>query len=439
MDVKMPDGTIIRGVPKGTTKQQLQSRLDKRNQQQAVFEEALKQRTGSTRPDPSFGEAAGMAGLETFVNTMLNIPEATGNVLGQTAGAIRTGDFGQFQAPPGEPQIVPSANDIKATGQVLGESVGAFQQDLQGNFNRPEVTSFSDAQQDQRISEQQRREAAPNASDFGDIVGTGASLAGLRIPVATKLGQRALPAAASNTGRTGQLTFGGVLKDAATSEPVKALARAAGRTAEGGLEAAALSILQGKDPVETAALSAGAQGAGSMILSAFNPGELKGLGRLGLAAGGLTAMFRLGQEFGPGENNTFESIDDAFNKIQFGILAGLTSAAAGAGRINPRNASQAVSVAADSITSMPRGFVVGLLNKTQERKNEGINRVEPVLKQLSKDPTFFGKENGKKIQKAIESKKPEKVINTIDSLFKNSDTFKKRFNSLNGNPQQTAE
>jgi len=380
----------------------------------------------ATSDNTSAAGAFGHAGLNTFVNTMLNVPEAAGNVLGQLGGAIRTGDFSQFKAPPGEPQILPSANDIAATGQMLGQTAGAVST---GNFS--DINNFQQAQQDQMAQEAQRRAEHPVASTLGDIVGTGASLAGLRIPIAEKLGARAPAAITSAAEKTGIQTLPKLINDKFIhSSAMKALGKAAGRGLEGGLEGTVITTLQGGDPKEVAATTAGIQAGGSLILSAFNPTHLAGLGRLAATAGGLTVLFRLGMEFGPGKNNSFDAIDSAFHKIRFGLVTGALAGMAGAGRFTPRNASKVVSIIQDSLTSIPRGMVIGLLKKTQDQKDKGIDHIQPVIKKLASDPTYFGKENGKKIDAAINSGDPDRVSKTIDRLLKNNRIFKNQFMNL---------
>ncbi len=102
---------------------------------------------------------------------------------------------------------------------------------------------------------------------------------------------------------------------------MRSLARGAGRTAETTIEAMALDIMKGDDPLETAGYAAGVQASGSLALAATQ-GFGKGPGftgvalRLAAASWAFGTVVQLLEDTIPGgEDSLIDSIEIGYEKV----------------------------------------------------------------------------------------------------------------------------
>lgn len=434
MDVRMPDGTVIKGVPEGTTKSELMRKLNK-HRQMAQQEQAIQQ-------EPGFMETLGRAGVEQFLNNVLNLPNLVNqglsnmNPIPQVAGAAQevmqqignkdfnAADIARASQPRQQERIAtPTANDVFAGAQMTGEAAGALRT---GDFSQ--FTGFEGAQQQQSDISQQQREQRPITAGTGRVLGSAASLLAGRAPLAraardARLSGRAATSASTNLSPGTRKLFSDIL----SSSPMQKLSRGLGRAGETGIEGATLSILEGGDPLEVAAYGAGGQAAGSLALTLFPPTR-KGLVNFAATTAGLAALARLGQEFSPGGNNIFEAIDTAFDKTKYALIGGLLSGVAGAGRIRSGSFADNLPVAAEAITAIPRGAALSFINDVVSEQERGDNTTLSVMDRLSTDPDYFGPAARRRIEVAMRSGK-KSVSKEIERLMKNR-KFRQKFEEL---------
>lgn len=329
------------------------------------------------------------------------------DILGQAAGAVGTGDI----------PIGGFADGLPATG-IAPQGRSSISTLEEAKLRQSELT---------RLGEEQN----PTAHTVGEISGDAATLLtgrfgganAIRSARDVRVAQRAVETAR----RSESLPFGvkryvtGVFENL-DSNGVKAILSRAG---EAGFEGAVLSILQDGDPIEVGAYSAGGQLAGSTVLSLM-PTSAKNTVKFGAAIAGVTALARFGQEFSPGENNIFTATDVAFEKAKVALLLGIASGAAGAGRIRSGGFADNFPVLAESITQIPRGATISLINRMVSEKEDGGNTTETILNKLSTDPDYFGENIRNRLDRAIRN---NTIGEELDRLMQN-DSFVQRLSEI---------
>lgn len=370
--------------------------------------------------EATFGDGF-LTGLsEGLINNALNAPAAPGRLVsaavsgvGQLIGVDLNDLAKRFEATPlssvspmfGFSQIpqeaLPQPTDVLAAGEAGLEGLGNLLSGQAPDFQN----NFALAQVQQEIESQRVRDQAPGGTLTGEVAADALTIAGVRSPAAILQGRRAplLKKADQIRQAPAKITLPVIGEKVKNSAPVKALLRGLGRGAEAGLEGAFLASLQSNDPVDIASVSAGAalgQIGGSTVLP-FLPSSKKGFAGLAIAAAGLTAAFRLGQEYSPGENNVFTAIDQSFEKLAIGLLAGTGAYLAGAGRIRPRNSSAVVSIMADGLNAIPRGAVISIWDEVLREQKAGRSFIENGFAALAADPGGFTDKEQREIRRAI--------------------------------------
>ncbi len=209
-------------------------------------------------------------------------------------------------------------------------------------------------------------------------------------------------------------------KDIFQSDRVRSLKRAAGKAAETGIEGATLAILNEGDPVEVAGWTAGGQLVGSLGLEAFPPTR-RGLFNFAATTGALAVLLRYGQEFSPGQNNFWTALDQSFEKMKYGMIAGLAGSVMGAGRVGTaqdassfaRSLQRNAPAVADSITAIPRGMVVSMTN---ELLKDGDEKKVTALEKMAQNPEAFDEAVRNRVNRAI---KNGNLPKELDKLMKN--------------------
>lgn len=409
MDVRMPDGTIITGVPEGTTQSELRRRLalfDKRPARAAFQGEEPAPRSRPVRPRPNVtpAVAGAQAGLRRFTDNVINTPDALVNMVLGLAGSDRRVDF------------VPSFDDIAAAGQGLQGAAGAL---LQGEpANLSQRIAAERQQIAQAIAAQQQ--GAPIATGAGEFTGDIATLltgrAGVRgVAQATNLQQLAPVLRANATTGMGR----------ALQTFARSVGRSGKRALETGAEGAFLASLQGADVQEVAAGGAAAQIVGDVALSTFRkfakPASLLvAIGTATVVSNGLEGITPGGQ------NRILPNIEEKTKEAILALLIGGAAGAAIGGRI-PKDQPLKVlggPAFAELVDVTRRGALLSLIGSMTRDPNV----TGPVVKKFSQDPDFFGPKAKVALQRAINSDKIE-IRNTIDELMKDRG-FKRRFDQL---------
>lgn len=363
-----------------------------------------------TSASNAFKRAAGA----TFVDDLLGLPDLAVNVVKRGLGGPPIGLFGK---PPTDAELVAyyqnqppigQRNLVTLTGEQALAGVKALMPGGEGSI--PEQYR---AQLDQG---QQLRAAHPVASSVGDVAGDAATLATGRLPFARKIGEMEKAVAGL---RRANLPPGVLNKadEIFKSDAMKALYRGAGRAAETGLEAAALSSLKGGDPLEAAAFGAGLQAGGSGILAVTRYG-LKGgptdigmkLGAAALAAGSL---LQVSKELSPmGQGNIFDvvqSMDEGFSKVAIGLVTGVATAAAGMGRVRGENLPKI----ADALTALPRGGVLSIVTDMLKEEEAGGDTLRRTVAHLATNPEAFNATQQRRLTAALADGDFSKVVGEL--------------------------
>ncbi len=195
------------------------------------------------------------------------------------------------------------------------------------------------------------------------------------------------------------------LDNVVKSDVVKRLARGAGRSLETGLEGAALAILQDQDPVQAAALSAGAQlgASGSLELARSVLGGSPSKATLKLTAAGVTgaALIQTLKSATPGgPDSILDAAESSFNKLAFSIAAGAVL-----GSMGRRASGQNLPLVSEALATVPRGAMVSLIKDISDKDPATADLTERAVLQLSRDPTAFSEKTQRTLLKALEERK----------------------------------
>jgi len=194
-------------------------------------------------------------------------------------------------------------------------------------------------------------------------------------------------------------------------ETFQDLARAAGRATETGIEAAALTTLQGGDPVEVAAFAAGGQMATSLALwgaqhTAEAPLHMLGtekpytlskkvFGTL-VAASVLGNFAQIVKSVAPGGKDWLrESQEFGFDKVAFNLMLGATLGLAGK-RTKADGVLAQYPRIADAIAALPR---TAMIKGAQQLAADP--ELERVIQLMASDPMAFGQKTYDRLSNAI--------------------------------------
>lgn len=396
----------------------------------------------ATEQRPSIGQAFGRAAVDSFVNNILGIPDLAVTSLlnmpsprqliqsdvvqAMEAGepqpqATLVGDVTGRQPPAIGARVLPTpeSEDFRAAGDVLSQMPGAVSEgespDILGRFRQARELRGDETQ---RFAEER-----PGATLAGSVAGDAATLVAGRAPFARGATRRGIvPQAARKPTTQMEPGIRRALDRTFRSNPVKSLASRAGRSAETGLEASVLQLLNEGDPLEVAAYAAGGQAAGSLMLGLTT--TRKGLIGLAATAAGYATLIQMGKTSVPGGRNfILESGEAGIEKVKWGIMLGAMSGLAGAGRVRGGRMAQDMPIIADSISAMPRGAAISLIREFVDRGEP--ETMETVLQQVAEDPERYTPSQRRRIERALNSEKIS-FAETVDSLMEQAD-FRRRF------------
>lgn len=445
-DVQMPDGTIIKGVPEGTTQSELMRRLTRKieamptpKKQEATFSEGFLRSFVDRAANNILGipdaVVTGFANMPSPVNLLAPLAppgtEFRDRRMSVNAPTLFEDITGNKPPQMGESVLpVPTARDIRATADVI-------------ETGKP----FGEAKKAQIQREQTLAKEAPTGVTLGNLAADGVSILMGRKPFVRaaakrRVEKRIIERLDPTSGvakhlkqareqlhavpRDIQSKVIRNLKKPFKTEAFKKLSRGAGKAAEAGFEGAFLSMLHRGDPFETAVYSAAAQAGGSTFLSLL-PKSKTGLGTaasIGAAALAYTVYLQTFKSAAPGgKNRILESIESGFEHVTIAMALGLAVGIAGGGRLPRGSTWEDFPVAVDAVTTIPRGMVISMI---EQAIND--NRIEPVLKKLSEEPNYFGPQASRKLQRSMRDKRMS-FSGTLDKLMKNAD-FKRKFDQI---------
>lgn len=451
-DVRMPDGTIIRNVPEGTTKSDLMRRLspsaqvdaptgqfdmDLANRRQPFFEatQGEEQQT-EFRPQrrPSFGEALGRSAAERFLSNAFGAVDLAASAGGRMLAGQPLVDR-EVNLPEGaDPRMnQPLVNFPKVGERDLplptGEqavAAGEAALGVHGALRRGEPMNIGENFQQARQRQQDVAQARPGATMAGNVAGDVGTLLSGRLPLRSASARATrdavtIPKAPLPPGLRRQV-------DDITKKVIATkLPRGMRRAAETGLEGAALAVLDEGDPVMTASFSAGSQAAGSLFLSMTKPMVTSKTGLLSTVALGAVGVQLFKEATPGGQDRILESIETSIFKVLPTVALGTLSAAAGFGRTGDRF-QQNLPKLADAITTIPRGSIVSLLKDLSKEAEEGNDTTLRVVEQFAQDPEYFGPGAMARLQRALRSE-DKSVAEEVERMMRNPD-FREKLDEL---------
>lgn len=371
-------------------------------------------------------QVGGEMALRRFTDNILNIPGGVGEGLAiggagarAVAGAAgaritgRAGDFlGRFrEAREDERQRFP-ASGLIALGDRLPQST-----DIVAGFdvfsNLPDVVTrplpeswrvgdpglgpaMDEARERDTAGVQERRADHPVASLVGSGAGDLTTLLLGRAPFAGRIREFTNPPPRTPTATVGvQAEFQKLI-----SKPwFQQLDRGFRKSAEAGIEGAALALISEGDPVSTAMFVAGGQAAGSASLWLAS----KPIKRLTPAiVGPMLAVHLLNTATPVTEPNIFKALDVASNKAVAAISAGLFASLLGAGRL-PKATQENLPLIGEALGPALRIPMLTVWRAVTEERERGEDTTWRVMDHYTVDPDAFGGKARKQLERTLEA------------------------------------
>ena len=248
----------------------------------------------------------------------------------------------------------------------------------------------------------------PIATGFGHATGDALTLLGLR--GATRGGfERAGQKLSRPRGRLHEVATAGPRSfkrgvAQGVDNSIQWLTNTFARSAEAGLEGAALAVLKGGDPIETAAMTASLQGAGSLgiALTDLVPKNIvgKNIGlplRMAITAAATGSMLELAESFIPGIGDDQFNFEGAFDKMVIGLGVGAGLRAAGFSRVKDTGFTK---LTEDAFTVIPRGKWISLVEDLMTEQQRGNLLPRQVNDMMARAPDKFPPKTLKQLQDA---------------------------------------
>lgn len=440
-DMTLPDGST-RSI-RGATRQDVIKKATRLSEELSAIPEVQQ------NPALTYSEF----GARKFLNNLMHLPEATGEILALGAAGLQTvsqipqdNDVGfmdrlnqnfeqqKKQFPASGFQAVQDVlpenfASIQAAGQTAVDAVTGNASDISEQFDKNKLNL--------QRREEALRQQQPFATGAGDVTGDVATLVTGRRPVANLKSRAATRARMKQEAKQRSSLFGLPEEVRKNTNDVltgtilpslgggaKKISRGAGKAAEAGIEGAVLSVLNDGDPITSAAWSAGAQGIASPGLflleeSVKTPWRALGTGAL---------AFSLWQAYGPDAVNVLESSENAVRKYGAGLALGVLSGALGAGRVRGEWLEKFPQFA-DAMTSVPRGVAISKLNELTGAVEDGDVSAVQVMEKFASNPSFFSASEQRKLGEAMMSKKTGAFRDQVSRLMKNK-KFREKVENL---------
>lgn len=385
--------------------------------------EAIQRLRELRRKRATFSEGAAQGAAEGIAGNLLGLPNVMAKIAERQTGVKLDPRQGLLGALPD------TGREGLSSLQVGAENLLGLKSGNTGQRVMDEVQRRNQVQQD-----------APIGTAMGGVGADIATIAAGRRPFVRgpggvldapiNKGMNAL-SKATNAGKTG---FGRFAKDIIDADTTRLIARGLGRSAETGIEGMALATLQDGDPVETAAMSAGAQMAASGGLTIANeffdwPMELLGQkgtkfgsslkGKavsLAFNAGAAGALIHFVKTVIPGGKDfILESEEAAYDKMAAGLVLGMASVVGK--RSLPDGAMKAFPKFADAINTIPRGAMISLIEDMESDEQT----VSKTLGKMMGSPDAFSEKQANALNKGLMNGDFLERINELmdDEKFRN--------------------
>jgi hypothetical protein len=412
----------------------------KKREEVNPFEAELEKRINS---GPSPTKAILAEGIRKLADTALSLPQIAGDTLAAGAsvpaflGGLIPGGEGPVEAARREfseqqqqfPASALRAIDLPDANQVAA-GLMSFPAFVPGGESPGD--SFDRHLSDIDVQELRNEANFPLATGAGELVADLLALLLTKRPVSGRiisterklLAENPLEFGKAVTAIAAKPGFTQGVKEFFSTPVMKHLYRGTGRSAETGAEATMLEIINGDNPVETAALAAGFQGSSSLILAALK-GKNLGAGDVGLriaaAGAGTASLYQLIKDAVPGgDDSILDSLEFGYEKVLLAVALGLASGAVGAGRLRgkdtvlQRNGPKMM----DAISTLHRGTFIGLLAAAKDGTPEQQAQIEQTLDVLTTRPAAFSEDIRGKL---FNSMQDGTFVETIYSLSDNKD------------------
>lgn len=310
---------------------------------------------------------------------------------------------------------------------VIGETVGV--EELGSRLAAlPEDRTYEQASANRELREAARHEVYPWGAGIGDVGGAVAPLMLGRVPFTSKLRDiEYLSTRNINKGKTiyeslpfrSPARFRQVVKQ---SPGFNALKRGLGRTAEAGLEGAAISLLNNGDPLEAAGFTAGTQAGTSFVGDILTRKYAKLPSRVATFAanaGIMTGVLYAAGVALPGEVKDYEASHAAINKMLWGYgLGGLLAGVSARARTGATSSASVTSqYMADALGSVPRNamqaVMVDWLQKPEAQRMDLQKKILTMYENIDK-LAEGPKGTLNNLVAAFNSGKPERFYNELD-------------------------
>lgn len=370
---------------------------------------------------PSANFVAREMAARGFINNVLAAPSASGDLLAAAAAGARTNmptnlaaplidkllgverDRPTFREKFAEEREKFPASALRAIPRLTTTDIDAGILSIPSLMPGGETPQEAMARNREKLDEEEfsMREAHPTAAMVGDVSGDIASMFLARRGTGiNKLAQRfetRMGARESAQAATSLIEdLGSVLK----GPSFRALARGAGRSLETGVEAAVLDIVKDPDadPLETAALAAGAQLVGSGALGSaqglLSGGPTRAGLKIAVAAASTMGFLQMLKTVTPGgRDRILESMEGGYDKVALALGLGVASASIGFTRYGRGNTalSDQTRNLLDGIATTHRGTTLSLLTRWNDADADERETIEKVLTAVAEDPYYRGK------------------------------------------------
>lgn len=378
--------------------------------------EQLRAMDGPKREPATIPQAATQNYAERLTGGLLNIPEFAARGARGGANLLRAATGNEMQPiPQGGLLGLPTGREALASLDVGAQSLLSGNFDGMGERVAQEVTRRNQVQTDR-----------PIAAFGGDVLADASTLMAGRAPFLPKGARQSTDIVAPILNKQFREVF--------NSKAAKTLSKVAGRAIEGGLEGAALSIVQGGDPIETAAMGGASQLAGMAGLKISQIDGLtdllrgniyKGGKRLAATAVAVGSLIQVLKSSTPGGKDfILESIETGFDKIPLAIVVGALSGMTGAGRVKGKlpvlKDSQLPAALTDAMTTIPRAGTITLLRQLTEEDQSGVG--VQTLNKIISEPRAFGEDLLNDLSGSIED---GTYMSTVNRLLEENEQFRK--------------
>jgi hypothetical protein len=384
-------------------------------------------------PEASFSDGILQGGAEGLLDNVMGIPEFVARG-GRGMNNLALNAMGYPMKP-----IPPEG----LLGMPTGREAAAGIDTALGNVGLGGLLDVSPNFDENMARRNQVQSDAPVGQMAGGLLGDAASIATGRMPIMNgRSGGMFDQAINDNINRVvvglnkdgrsvGVQKF---LKDISDSELFRNSARGFGRAGETGIEGLVLSAIQGGDPIEAAALAAGAQLGGSFINSVIDHsfdigpevtdgtvGRPKTLfGKTVVLTGYASAMAAINygmQQLTPEQNSMAMATESGYNKLLAMLLGGATLGIAGM-RTKDDGVLNAFPKFADFVTSIPRTAVTSFI---ADLSKDDSSLAQSTLDRIQQAPNAFTEAQIDQLTKGFEGGDFSERVNRLyesDPAFK---------------------